>query len=54
MSKQATALLVVAMLAVIIGIDFLFFRQRFWERLAVNIAIVIAFGAIYLIFRRGS
>jgi cytochrome c oxidase subunit IV len=54
MSKQATALLVVAMVAVIIGVDFAFFRHRFWERLAVNIAIVIAFGAVYFIFRRRS
>ena len=41
-----------AMAAVIIGIDILFFRGRFWERLAVNIGIVLVFGAFYLRFLR--
>jgi hypothetical protein len=34
MGRQAAAVLyVVAMVAVIVGVDFLFFRNRFWERL---------------------
>jgi hypothetical protein len=44
------ALYVVAMAAVIIGLDFAFFRNRFWERLIVNIGIVLVFGAFYLRF----
>jgi hypothetical protein len=42
----------VAMAAVIVGVDFAFFRNRFWERLAVNIGIVLVFGAFYLRFLR--
>ncbi len=38
------------MAAVIVGIDFLFFRDRFWERLAVNVGIVLIFGASYFRF----
>ena len=44
------ALYVVAMAAVIIGVDFAFFRNRFWERLIVNIGIVLVFAAVYLRF----
>jgi hypothetical protein len=55
MSRQvAVALYVVAMVAVIVSVDFLFFRDRFWERLAVNIGIVFLFGAFYLLFLRRS
>jgi hypothetical protein len=45
-------LYVAAMAAVIIGVDFGFFRNRFWERLAVNIGIVLMFGAFYFRFLR--
>ena len=45
-------LYVVAMVAGIVGIDFAFFRNRFWERLAVNIGIVLVFAAFYLKFVR--
>ena len=51
MSRQlAVVLYVVAMVAVIIGVDFVFFRNRFWERLIVNIGIVLVFGAFYFRF----
>jgi hypothetical protein len=51
MSKQlAGVLYAVAMVAVIVGVDFVFFRNRFWERLMVNIGIVLVFGAFYLRF----
>jgi hypothetical protein len=36
--------------AVIVGVDFAFFRDRFWERLIVNVGIVLVFGAFYLRF----
>jgi len=48
MGKQVTvALYLVGMVAVIVGVDFAFFRQRFWERLIVNIGIVLVFIAFY-------
>ena len=55
MGKQvAVVLYVVAMIAVIVGADFMFFRNRFWERLIVNIGIVLVFGAFYLRFLKHS
>jgi hypothetical protein len=51
MGRQATsALYVVLMVAVVVGVDFLFFRSRFWERLTANIGIVVVFVAFYLRF----
>jgi hypothetical protein len=51
MGRQiAVVLYVLAMIAVIVGVDFGFFRNRFWERLIVNIGIVLVFGAFYLRF----
>jgi hypothetical protein len=53
MGRQATiALYVLAMVAVIVGVDFVFFRNRFWERLTANIGIVLVFGAFYFRFLR--
>jgi len=47
MGRQvAVVLYVAAMVAVIVGVDFAFFRNRFWERLIVNIGIVLVFGAV--------
>lgn len=51
MGRIATVVLyVVLMAAVIVAVDFLFFRNRFWERLIVNIGIVLVFAAFYLRF----
>jgi MFS-type transporter involved in bile tolerance (Atg22 family) len=47
---MAVVLYVLAMVALIVGVDFVFLRHRFWERLIVNIGIVVAFIAFYLIF----
>jgi hypothetical protein len=55
MGRQvANVLYVVAMAVVIVGVDFVFFRNRFrfWERLTVNIGIVLVFAAFYLRFLR--
>ncbi len=53
MGRQVTAVIfAVAMVAVIVGVDLAFFRNRFWERLTVNIGIVLVFGAFYLRFLR--
>jgi hypothetical protein len=49
--KSTTALLVL-MAAVIVAIDVLFFRNRFWPRLAVNAGIVLVFAAFYFRFLR--
>ncbi len=48
--QLARVLYAVVMVAVIVGVDFVFFRNRFWERLIVNIGIVLVFGAFYLRF----
>jgi type IV secretory pathway VirB2 component (pilin) len=51
MARQATIVLYIALLvAVVVGVDVLFFRNRFWERLMVNIGIVLLFAAFYLRF----
>ena len=48
MGRQATIVLyVLAMVAVVVGVDILFFRHHFWPRLIVNIGIVLVFGAFY-------
>ena len=53
MGRQAAVVLyVVAMAAVIVGVDLAFFRNRFWERLTVNIGIVLVFAAFYFRFLR--
>jgi uncharacterized membrane protein len=51
MGRQvAVVLYVVAMAALIVAVDFAFFRNRFWERLMVNIGIVLLFVALYFRF----
>jgi hypothetical protein len=53
MSRQITVVLyLVAMIVVIVGVDVAFFRSRLWERLIVNIGIVLVFVAFYLRFFR--
>jgi uncharacterized membrane protein YozB (DUF420 family) len=48
----AVVLYVVAMIAIIVGVDLAFYRHRFWERLTVNIGIVLVFAAFYWRFLR--
>lgn len=43
-------LYVAALIGVIVGVDFLFFRNHFWGRLMVNIGIVLVFVAFYFRF----
>jgi hypothetical protein len=51
MGSQATNVLyVLVMIAVVVAVDFLFFRNHLWERLAVNIGIVLVFVAFYFRF----
>ena len=53
MGRQvAVVLYVMAMVATVVAVDFLFFRHHLWERLAANIGIVLVFGAFYFRFLR--
>jgi hypothetical protein len=53
MSRPVVVVLyVLATAALIVGIDAAFFRNRIWERLIVNIGIVLVFVAFYLRFLR--
>ena len=40
-------LYVLAMVAIVVGVDILFFKHHFWARLLVNVGIVLVFGAFY-------
>jgi hypothetical protein len=50
MGGTAVVLYVLALVAIVAGVDVLFFRNLFWERLMVNIGIVLVFCAFYLRF----
>jgi type IV secretory pathway VirB2 component (pilin) len=52
MGKQVAVIYALVMIAVIVGVDLAFFRNRFWERLMVNIGTVLVFAAFYLRFYR--
>jgi hypothetical protein len=45
--RAAAAPYVIAMAAVIVGVDLAFFKNRFWERLTVNVGTVLVFAAFY-------
>jgi hypothetical protein len=49
-NRVAAAFYVLAMVAVVVGVDVLFFRHHFWDRLIVNVGIVLVFAAVYLRF----
>jgi hypothetical protein len=46
----AIVLYVLALVAVVVTVDVLFLRHQFWPRLAVNVGIVLVFGAVYFRF----
>jgi len=48
--KTPAVLYVVAMIAVVVIVDILFFRHRFAQRLIANVGIVLVFAAFYLAF----
>jgi hypothetical protein len=51
MGRQvAVVFYVLALVAVVLGADVLFFRHHFWERLIANVGIVLVFGAFYYRF----
>jgi hypothetical protein len=49
MERHTTAnvVYVLMLIAVVVSVDVLFFRNRLWERLIVNIGIVLVFLAFY-------
>ncbi len=49
-ARTAGALYVLLLAAVVVAVDFLFFKNEFRERLAVNIGIVLVFAAFYFRF----
>jgi hypothetical protein len=49
-TKVVSVIYLLAMVAVIVGVDVLFFRHRFVERLMSNVGIVLVFGAFYLTY----
>lgn len=51
---MVVAIFVATMVAVIVGVDIAFFRDHPWERLAVNVGIVLVFGAFYFRFFRAT
>jgi len=55
MGKKSIVVLVLyalAMVAVVVSVDVLFFRTFVWARLLANVGIVLVFGAFYLRFLR--
>lgn len=49
-SLYVVAVVIVLLVAVVVSVDLLFFRNQFWERLIVNVGIVLVFAAFYLRF----
>lgn len=49
-SHAAVVLYIVLMAALIVAVDVLVFRGRFWPRLLANVAIVLIFAALYFKF----
>ena len=53
MGRQVTVavvLYVLAMVAIVVGVDIFFFKHQFWPRLAANVGIVLVFVAFYFRF----
>ena len=49
-TKLPVVLYILVLIAVVVSVDVLFFRQHLWERLLVNIGIVLVFAAFGLRF----
>lgn len=48
--NMSVILYIVVLIAVVVSVDLLFFKNHIWERLIVNIGIVLVFTAFYLRF----
>ena len=51
-NMTTTVLYVLLMVIVIVGLDLVFFRDLFWERLLSNVGVVLVFAAFGLKFLR--
>ena len=51
-SVTIPVLYVLVLAAIIIAVDVLLFRNRFWPRLAFNVGIALVFAAVYFRFAR--
>jgi tetrahydromethanopterin S-methyltransferase subunit C len=49
--RAAVALYLLTLVAVVVGVDVLFFRHHFLERLIANVGIVLVFAVLGLRFR---
>jgi hypothetical protein len=49
-TRAAVVLYVIALVAVVVTVDILFFRHHILERLMANVGIVLVFAAFYLTF----
>ena len=55
MARNALLVLYLFVLvATVVTVDLVFFRNRFWERLIANIGIVLVFAAFYLRCLKGK
>jgi hypothetical protein len=54
MRPAVVVLYVLAMVALVVAVDVLFLRHHFWERLIVNVGIVLVFAVFYLMFLKRS
>ena len=52
--NMSVVLYIVVLIAVVVSVDLLFFKNLFWERLMVNIGIVVVFAAFYLRFLKNA
>jgi hypothetical protein len=48
--QVGVVLYLLAMVAIVVGVDILFLKHHFWPRLIVNIGIVVVFVSVYLRF----
>lgn len=51
-ARSSDVIYVLVMIAVIVGVDILFFKDRLLPRLMVNVGIVLVFLAFYFVFLR--
>lgn len=49
-SKMLIVAYVAAMIAIVVIVDLLFFKNHFWARLIANVGIILVFLAFYLRF----
>ena len=48
--QTRTVLYIVLLIATVVAVDVLLFRNQFWGRLTVNVGIVLVFSAFYFRF----